>query len=96
MFRDDVPWIYELGVEAYRASLTGRPEKAREAQRRFAMACRAVRRGPFMDMFGDKDVHMLMHDLMHFLEREDFFLEHDQVTDPPTNKKRRIKPDEGS
>jgi hypothetical protein len=94
MFRDDMPWIYELGVEAYRASLTGRTEKAREAQRRFAMACRAMRRGPFMDLFGDKESHMMMHDLMHLLEREDFFLEHDQVTDPPMNKKRRVKPDE--
>ena len=96
VFRDDLPWIYELGVEAYRASLAGKSEKSREAQHRFAMACRALRRGPFMEMTGDKETHMQMRELMHLLEREDYFIEPDRASNSPTHKRRRLKPDEAS
>jgi hypothetical protein len=96
VFREDLPWIYELGVEAYRASLAGKSEKGREAQHRFAMACRMLRRGPFMDMAEDKETHMQMRELMHFLEREEYFIEPDQATNSPTQRKRRVKPDEAS
>lgn len=94
MVRDDLPWVYELGVEAYRASLAGKPEKAREAQHRFARACRALQRGPFMEMIGDKETHMQMRDLMHLLEHEGMLIEANESGDVSTPKKRPSKPSE--
>jgi hypothetical protein len=73
MFREEFPWVYDLGTEAYRASLAGnKSDKAREAQQRFKMACRALLRGPFIDMANDKEAHMQMRELMRFAERIDF------------------------
>jgi len=47
MFRDEVPWLYELGMEAYRASKAGLPQEASAARRRFQKAAELLRRGPF-------------------------------------------------
>jgi TIR domain-containing protein len=91
MVREDFPWIYELGMEAYRAASGGRTEKAKEAQRRFAMACRALRHGPFMEMVGDKESHMQMRELMHFLEREEMFVDPDEPDSAAGHKKRSSK-----
>lgn len=86
MLREDFPWIYELGVDAYRISLAGKSERAREAQQRFLAACRALRMGPFMEMSGDKETHMYFRELMHLVERQSMMvIENDQVSDkkPP-------------
>jgi hypothetical protein len=87
MLREDFPWIYELGVDAYRISLAGKSEKAMEAQRRFATACRVLRRGPFMEMSGDKETHMHMRELMHLLEHQTMAIEPDEVSDTGTQEK---------
>jgi hypothetical protein len=94
MLRDDFPWIYELGVEAYRASLAGKSEKSREAQQRFVLGCRALRRGPFieMEMGGDKESYMHMRELMHLVSREEMFIDPDEVRSSSTHKKGPSKP----
>jgi hypothetical protein len=92
MLREDFPWIYELGVDAYRISLAGKSEKAREAQQRFAKACRALRRGPFMEMLGDNESHMYGLELMHLLEHRLMAIEPDEVSDTGTHKKSPPKP----
>jgi TIR domain-containing protein len=69
LLRDDLPWLYELGVDAYRASITGSGEKAREARRRFFDAFRMIRRGPFLEELGDKDTYILVREMEHLLER---------------------------
>jgi hypothetical protein len=38
MLRDDAPWLYELGLEAYRAAKSGRRDQARAAMKRFKRA----------------------------------------------------------
>jgi hypothetical protein len=60
LMRDDLPWIYELGLEAYREALH---QRSKNAQRRFIAAINALRRGPFMEMVGDKDTFMLIHEI---------------------------------
>jgi hypothetical protein len=95
MVREDFPWIYELGMEAYRAASGGKSEKAKEARHRFAMACRALRRGPFLEMSGDKESHMLMHELMHILEREEMLIESDDSDSPTTHKRKPPKTNDG-
>jgi hypothetical protein len=69
LFKDDVPWLYELGLEAYRSASSGHAAKARRSLQKFASAIRALRRGPFIEMFGgDKNTYYLMRDVERFLE----------------------------
>ena len=39
LFREDMPWLYEIGMEAYRACKGGSPEEAVAARRRFQRGC---------------------------------------------------------
>ena len=47
LFRDDVPWMYELGIEAYHAAKDGTPQEAAAARRRLQQAAEFMRHGPF-------------------------------------------------
>jgi TIR domain len=68
VLREDFPWVYELGAEAYRASVSGPISKAKEAQQRFIAAVHVLRRGPFLEMAGDKESHMFLRELVHLVE----------------------------
>ncbi len=70
LFRDDMPWMYELGVEAYRMSKDGTPEEGHHARRRFQKAAELMQRGPFApeEMGGDPHmIHILLRELDHLL-----------------------------
>ena len=72
LVKDDFPWLYELGVDAYRASGGNGPAE-RTARHRFLAACKLLRRGPFLEMAHDsKDSHYVMHEIMHVLEMLSF------------------------
>lgn len=71
IFREEAPWMYELGVEAYHVARDGAPEEAIAARRRFLKAVDLVRRGPFGPDelgFDSKIIHMMIRDLDHVLE----------------------------
>lgn len=52
IFRDDLPWLYELGAEAYRAFKDGQPDAA-HALKRFRRATKLLVEGPFsIEEFG--------------------------------------------
>jgi len=74
MFREDVPWLYELGVEAYRAAKEGLPEEAARTLRQLRRAAQLVERGapfPIEEMGLDrKAMHMLLREIRHFPVRE--------------------------
>jgi len=73
MFRDDMPWMYELGVEAYRMARDGTPAEALAARRRFQKAAELMRKGPFgpEEMGMDpRMMHMMVRDLDHLLDPE--------------------------
>jgi hypothetical protein len=73
IFRDDMPWMYELGIEAYRMAKDGTTEEAVAARRQFQKAADLMRRGPFAPEefgFDSKMVHMMVRDLDHLLEIE--------------------------
>lgn len=73
MFRDDMPWMYELGIEAYREAKNGTREDALAARRRFMKAAEAMRRGPFPPDelgFDPRMLHMMMRDMDHLLDIE--------------------------
>lgn len=72
-FRDDMPWMYELGIEAYRTARDGTPEEALASRRRFQKAAEMMRMGPFgtEDMGMDpRMMHMMVRELDHLLEPE--------------------------
>lgn len=91
--RDDFPWIYELGVDAYRAASTGKSDKAaNEARKRFLSACQMLRRGPMlMEFVEDKESHMVLRELMHEVERELSYYDADESGDPTTTKRKSPK-----
>lgn len=52
LFREDMPWIYELATDFYRAARSGDRLAASEALDRFREAVLMIRRGPFIEMAG--------------------------------------------
>jgi hypothetical protein len=71
MFRDDMPWLYELGMEAYRMAKRGTADEAIAARRRFQKAAELIRRGPFgpEEMgFDPHMMHAMVRELDHLLE----------------------------
>lgn len=68
-FRDDIPWLYELGLEAYRAVKSGGPRKAREAIRTFQRAAEFTAHGPLMEEFGSsKEMHIMLMEMPSMIE----------------------------
>jgi len=71
VFRDEVPWLYELAMEAYRAASSGSSHAARLATKRLWEELRKLRRGPLLDIFGgSKSMHIAVEEATHLLERE--------------------------
>ena len=71
LFREELPWIYELAMEAYRANSAGSPHRAKTITRRLYDELRKVRRGPMLDMLGgSKSLYMAVEEATHYLEYE--------------------------
>jgi hypothetical protein len=69
LIREDAPWFYELGLEAYRAIKSGNPTLIEGESERLSRFSKAIMQGPFMEdfMMGDKETYMLMREFPHFL-----------------------------
>ncbi len=94
VFRDEMPWMYELGIEAYRMAKNGTPEEALAARRRFQKAAELMRKGPFSPEemgFDPKMIHMMVRELDHLLEFEPEAKVEAEVVDSPTPKPRGRK-----
>ena len=68
-FRDQVPWLYEIGLEAYRAIKDGDPVMIEKAVNSVRKAVDFARHSPFMEDFQDKETHFLVRELPEILER---------------------------
>ena len=78
--RDDIPWLYELGMEAYRLVSEGSTVAAREALRKFIRAAVFVRHSPFVQEFGGDSnmLNMMLRELDYFVgEESEFFRKED-------------------
>jgi hypothetical protein len=76
MPRDSFPWLYELGVDAYRASLNDDKARETDAQRRFFHVIRMFRRGRFLEEMGlDKSAYMMIREIEHMFVEEPESLE---------------------
>lgn len=73
MLRDEYPWLYELGVQLYRAVQEGNPKAIDRARRAIVDTIEVTRRGPFMhEMMGgpeDDEAMMMLHHFAHSLDR---------------------------
>lgn len=71
MLRDEAPWLYELGMEAYRIARRGSFEETRAALKRFHRAFLMMMRGPFLkELDLDPELfHMLEHEIEHLVAR---------------------------
>ncbi|MEK6285971.1 MAG: toll/interleukin-1 receptor domain-containing protein [Acidobacteriota bacterium] len=95
MFREDAPWLYELGIEAYRAAKSGVPEESERTLRRFQRAAELMERGPFAEEMGLdlRGTHMIMRELRHFFPSESTA---DEESKAKSRRKKEEQEDEGS
>jgi hypothetical protein len=73
MLRDDMPWLYELGVDAYRAASHGTPAKTSRALGRFLRAIETIEQlPPLAESMGiyPREFHMLMREMRPMLESQ--------------------------
>lgn len=64
LIKDEFPWLYDLGVDAYQQT-TRRLPTAKEARQRVFSALRMLRRGPWMDMLETKETYIVFRELEH-------------------------------
>jgi len=72
LFRDVMPWIYEVGVEAYRLARQGRSPEADEALLEFRRVVEFSLHGPLSREFfgrGSKDMFMLIEEIEPLMDR---------------------------
>ncbi|MDA1258447.1 MAG: toll/interleukin-1 receptor domain-containing protein, partial [Chloroflexi bacterium] len=68
--RDDVPWLYELAMEVYRAAKTGNVDAIERELNRLSRFSEMMMRGPFMEEFGfgRNEHHMIAMEFPRMLE----------------------------
>lgn len=71
LLRDDAPWLYDLGLELYKAIVNGRVEEMRLTHEKFAKAVEMLRHSPFMD--ADKRIYILLREAMEIIKRFDCY-----------------------
>lgn len=95
-FREELPWLYELAMEAYRAHRSGNSKAVAEAMRRFHRAASLIDRGPFsVEVFGvdSRALHMMLREWEHLFERSREEEPEPRAKRPPPPKLEKPKPD---
>jgi hypothetical protein len=75
-FRDELPWLYEMGVEVYRQSLTAKPTAVRRAYGNFIEAAHMASMGPFSRELRSERMRILLDETPMLLR--DFGVEIDK------------------
>ncbi len=68
MVRDDMPWFYEIARDVYQSLKTGDVETAEREIQRLNRVAKMFIHGPFMEEFGNKEMHMMMMEFPHIIE----------------------------
>jgi hypothetical protein len=68
MVREEMPWFYEIALEAYHAIKAGHTEAAERACERMHRITEMFMHGPFMEELGSKEAHMLMMEFPEMFE----------------------------
>jgi hypothetical protein len=70
LFKEDAPWLFELGYEIYRAVKTRKMTEAKSLLEQFQIAMDITRHsGFFEDVSGEKDLIMLAHEIPELVAR---------------------------
>ena len=71
LVRDDMPWLYELAMEVYRAAKSGDSGTIELEINRLRSFSKIIMHGPLMEEFGfgSKDMHMFAMEFPRILER---------------------------
>ncbi len=71
IFRDTMPWLYEMGVEVYRVAKRGNEAELRDAVREFRIAIEFSIHGPMSRAFfgRSKELFMLLEEIEPLLEQ---------------------------
>jgi hypothetical protein len=70
--RDELPWLYEMGVEAYRASLSSDTALLKRSLRQFTHGAEMAAMGPFSrELRSSNEMRMLVEELPMLLHRFD-------------------------
>jgi hypothetical protein len=70
MVREEMPWLYELAMEVYRAIKNGDVQAIEQEMTRLRRFSEVVTHGPFMEEFGGgKESHLIAMELPRMLER---------------------------
>jgi hypothetical protein len=93
LVREDFPWLYELGVQLYRAIEEGNPRAIERARKTIMMMVEMTDRGPFMrEMVGgpeNDEAMMMLHHLVHNVDR---FIEEPRRRRKPESQPEEKKP----
>lgn len=75
LFKEELPWLYELALEAYRGFKGRNMAEAKRAMDQYRKAVEALRDGPLLDMLGmdSKMGYMMLRDSLEFLPSMDDF-----------------------
>jgi hypothetical protein len=70
LFREDMPWLYEPGMELYRALRSQSSRDVARAREQLMTVIHATDHPMFFEMHrgGDDDTFMMLHELSHFVE----------------------------
>jgi len=81
-FREDVPWLYEIGRDVYEALKTNDPKQVSLAIERFDRSIRSVRRSRMAgEMFVHPEMDMMVHELGGMARH--LFLKGEVLVEPP-------------
>jgi hypothetical protein len=96
VFRDDLPWFYELGLEFYRALQGKSRDQITMAAKQLRQCVDVCMNSPFSEMFIGPEEKRSMHMLRRFPEMLDHFLMRTETLgEPPLRRlKRRDKAEE--
>jgi hypothetical protein len=92
LVRDDLPWFYEIALEAYHAMRVGDHAAAERELHRIERMSEMMARGPLLEGLGlgDKEAHMLLMEMprmMHHLIRR-------SMEEKKPSRRRRMEPPE--
>ena len=89
LVRDELPWLYELAMEVYRAVKEGNAEAIEREIKRLRRFSEMTMRGPFMEEFGfgGKESHMFAMEFPRMLEHTLRRTLDMKKADPPSRRK---------
>lgn len=69
LVREDMPWLYELAMEVYRAVKSGDPEAAEQELSKLRRLSEVMLHSPFMEEFSRKEHYIMAMEFPRLLER---------------------------